>query len=71
MDPQELKALDDRKAGRPMPADDSVTFEEYENMLQLPAWADLENTFLGTHDPLGVPSRGGPAVAPQEHETVR
>src|SRR5262249_8337937 len=28
------------KAGRPMPADDSVTFEEYEDLLRLPEWAD-------------------------------
>ena len=58
------KAVEGLKAGRPMPADDSVTFEQYENMLRLPEWADTENEFEGTHDPLGVPSRGGVPVRP-------
>ena len=52
------KAVEGLKAGRPMSADDSVTFEVYENMLRLPEWADTENEFEGTLDPLGVPSRG-------------
>jgi len=60
------KAVQDLKAGRPMPADDAVTFEEYEDMLRLPEWADVENTFMGTHDPLGVPGRGGVPVGPPE-----
>lgn len=64
------KAVNDLKAGRPMPADDSVTSEQYEDMLRLPAWADLENSFLGTDDPFGVPSRGGPAVTSREPQTV-
>ena len=58
------KAVEGLKAGRPMPADDSVTFEQYENLLRLPEWADTENEFEGTHDPLGVPSRGGTPVRP-------
>jgi 2-methylisocitrate lyase-like PEP mutase family enzyme len=49
------KAIEDLKAGRPMPADDSVTFKEYEDILGLPQWAALEETFTGVHDPLGVP----------------
>lgn len=49
------KAVEDLKAGRPMPVDDSVTFKEYEEMLGLPRWADLEDTFTDAHDPLGVP----------------
>jgi len=48
-----------------MPADDSVTFEQYENLLRLREWADAENEFDGTHDPLGVPSRSGAPVRPQ------
>jgi len=52
------KAVEGLKGGRPMPADDAVTFEQYEEMLRLPEWADTENEFEGTHDPLGVPSRG-------------
>ena len=56
------RAVDDLKAGRPMPADDAVTFEEYEDMLRLPEWAQTENQFEGTHDPLGVPLRGGTPV---------
>ena len=59
------RAVEDLKAGRPMPADDAVTFEQYENMLRLAEWADTENEFEGTHDPLGVPGRGGmPLRAP-------
>jgi len=57
-------AVEGLKAGRPMPADASVTFERYENMLRLPEWADTENEFEGTLDPLGVPSRGGVPVRP-------
>ena len=49
------KAVEDLKAGRPMPADDAVTFAEYEEMLGLPKWAALEDTYGGGHDPLGVP----------------
>ena len=51
------KAVTDLKAGHPMPANDSVSFEEYEDMLRLPEWAALENTFMGTDDPLSVPAR--------------
>ena len=58
------KAVEGLKAGRPMPANDSVTFEQYENMLRLPEWAATENEFEGTLDPLGVPSRGGAPVRP-------
>jgi 2-methylisocitrate lyase-like PEP mutase family enzyme len=60
------KAVEGLKAGRPMPVDDSVTFEQYENLLRLPEWADTENEFEGTHDPLGVPSRGGAPVRPSK-----
>ena len=56
------KAVEDLKAGRPMPAADSVTFEEYEEMLRLPQWADVENTFEGAHDPLGVPMQSATPV---------
>ena len=48
-------AVNDLKAGRLMPADDSVTFEEYEDMLRLPEWADGENEFMGTRDPMSAP----------------
>jgi 2-methylisocitrate lyase-like PEP mutase family enzyme len=50
------KAVENLKAGRSMPADDSVTFAEYEDMLGLPEWARIEDEFTGGHDPLGVPS---------------
>ena len=50
------KAVEDLKAGRQMPADDSVTFEAYEAMLGLPTWGALEDEFVGGHDPLGVPT---------------
>ena len=50
------KAVKDLKAGRPMPADESVTFKEYEEMLGLPQWANLEDTFSSVHDRLGVPA---------------
>ena len=49
------KAVEGLKAGRPMPAEDAVTFDEYEQMLGLPKWAALEDTYAGGHDPLGVP----------------
>jgi len=56
------KAVEGLKAGRPMPAGDSVTFAQYENVLRLPEWAATENEFEGGLDPLGVPSRGGAPV---------
>ena len=34
-----------------------VTFEEYEDMLRRPEWAEAENEFMGAYDPLGVPHR--------------
>ena len=49
-----------------MPANDAVTFAEYEDMLPLPEWARTENELEGTHDPLAVPSRGGVPVRPAE-----
>ena len=49
------KAVNDLKAGRPMLADDSVTFEEYEDLLRLHEWAEAENEFMGAKDPLGAP----------------
>jgi 2-methylisocitrate lyase-like PEP mutase family enzyme len=49
-------AVEGLKAGRPMANDASVTFEEYENMLRLPEWAEVEDTYVGGHDPLGVPN---------------
>ena len=55
------KAVEDLRAGRPMPMDDAVTFEAYESMLRLPQWADLEDYFEGISDPMGVP--GAPHVA--------
>jgi len=57
-------AVEGLKAGRAMPADGAVTFEEYENILGLAEWADAENEFEGTHDPLGVPARGRVLVRP-------
>jgi hypothetical protein len=51
-----------------MPADDSVTFEEYEDMLRLPEWARVENEFENTDEPLGVPSRGGAPIRPSKPE---
>ena len=50
------KAVEGLKAGRPMQAEDAVTFGEYEQMLGLPEWAVLEDTYAGGHDPLGVPN---------------
>jgi len=58
------RAVEGLKAGRTMPADQAVTFEEYENILRLPDWAQTENEFEGTDDPLAVPSRGGIPVRP-------
>jgi 2-methylisocitrate lyase-like PEP mutase family enzyme len=49
------KALEDLKAGREMPADDALTFEQYEQLMGLPEWAAWEDKFSGAHDPLGVP----------------
>ena len=49
------KAIADLKAGHPMPAEESVTFKEYEDMLGLPQWAALEDEFIGKHELLGVP----------------
>ena len=60
------RALEDLKAGRPMPVNDAVTFEEYEEMLRLPEWARTENEFEGSHDPLGVPPRGAVPTRPIE-----
>ena len=51
------KAVEDLKAGRPMPTDESVTFKEYEDMLGLPQWAALEDEFVGKHQQLGVPEQ--------------
>ena len=58
------KAVADLKAHRPMPADDAVTFEQYETMLGLPQWAELEDEFVGKHDPLGVPDKVAAAAGP-------
>jgi 2-methylisocitrate lyase-like PEP mutase family enzyme len=52
------KAIEGLKVGRPMQADDAVTFEEYEDMLRLPEWSATENEFMGTDDALGVPGVG-------------
>ncbi len=49
------KAVEDLRAGRPMPAEEAVTFSEYETLLGLPQWAELEDQFGGGHDPLSVP----------------
>ena len=51
------KAVENLKAGRPMPAEDSVTFEAYEDMLNLPGWAEFEDTMTGKHELLGVPEK--------------
>ncbi len=51
------KAVENLKASRPMPAEDSVTFEAYEDMLRLPEWAEFEDTMTGKHEPLGVPEK--------------
>jgi 2-methylisocitrate lyase-like PEP mutase family enzyme len=51
------KAVEDLKAGRPMPPEESVTFKEYEDMLGLPQWAALEDEFVGKHELLGVPEK--------------
>jgi 2-methylisocitrate lyase-like PEP mutase family enzyme len=56
-------AVDDLKAGRPMPARESVTFEQYEDVMRLPEWALVEDTFGGGHDPLGVPKPSTTAPA--------
>ena len=41
------KALDGLKSGRPMPPEDAVTFEQYEDLLRLPEWTRTENEFMG------------------------
>ena len=51
------KAVEDLKAGHPMPADDALSFKQYEELLGLPQWAELEDTFAGGHDTLGVPGK--------------
>ena len=51
------KAVEDLKAARPMPADDSVTFAQYEEMLGLPEWAKIEDKFVSSDDPLSVPGK--------------
>ena len=48
------KALDGLKAGRQMRAEDSVTFEQYEDLLRLPEWAHTENEFTGAESPVGA-----------------
>ena len=50
------KAVEDLKAVRPMPPEESVTFKQYEEMLGLPQWAALEDEFVGRHEHLGVPA---------------
>ena len=60
------RAVEDLKAGRPMPADESVTFAQYENVVRLPQWALLEDTFEGGHDPLGVPRTNVEAVSGEQ-----
>jgi len=49
------KAVEDLKTGRPMPPAESVTFKEYEDILELQRWAALEDEFVGEHELLGVP----------------
>jgi hypothetical protein len=51
------KAVEDLKAGRPMPPEESVSFKEYEDILGLPQWAALENEFVGKHEQLGAPEK--------------
>ena len=58
------KAVAGLRAHRPMPADDAVTFERYETMLGLPQWAEVEDEFVGKHDPLGVPGGAAAAATP-------
>lgn len=43
------KAVENLKVGVPMPADDAVTFEQYEALLGLPQWAEAEDEFAGNH----------------------
>jgi len=51
------KAVADLKAGRPMALEESVTFEEYEDILGLPQWAALEDGFTGRHQQLTLPDK--------------
>ena len=51
------KAVEDLKAGRPMPPEESVTFRQYEEILGLPQWAALEDAFANPHEVLGVPEQ--------------
>ena len=44
------KVVEGLKAGRQMPPDDAFTFEQYEQLLGLPQWAQLEDHFTGGHD---------------------
>lgn len=39
------RALDDLKAGRPMPREEGVTLDAYEAIVGLPGWGDLEKRF--------------------------
>lgn len=55
------KAAADLKAGRPLPAGEGVTFEQYEDIMRLPQWAAVEDVYAGVNDPLSVPH---PSAAP-------
>jgi len=39
------RALTDLKAGRPMPSSEGVTLEEYEKVVRLPEWEEIEKKF--------------------------
>lgn len=39
------RALADLKAGRPMPEDDAVDLDEFEKIVGLPGWAQVEKRF--------------------------
>jgi 2-methylisocitrate lyase-like PEP mutase family enzyme len=56
------KAVEDLKAGREMPADDALNFEQYETLLGLPEWGAWEHEFVGGHHPLGVQTKQAAAT---------
>lgn len=43
------RGLDDLKAGKPLPDDDAVHFDEYEQIVGLPDWAAIEERYPAAH----------------------
>lgn len=49
------RSLADLKAGRPLPPDDSLSFDAYTEALDLPRWRDIENEFTPSPPPQKAP----------------